>query len=207
LRDFKYATCNQWEAVVPSTFAKALARAAEKEFDDFGTFHETTPTMQTRIRGYWTTIGLSFPGVATAWSAVFVSSLVKKAGAVASEFKFAQAHSTFVHQAIKNATNDTGVFRGFPITEYAPKVGDIIQNNRDGGAHTFAFAKAHSAYKSHSAIVVEEGSDGSGRYVRTIGGNEGDRVGDRVVRVDANGLIKQPSTTPKYYICVIQNLK
>ena len=36
---------------------------------------------------------------------------------------------------------------------------------------------------------------------------EGDKVGDRIVRLTAAGFIKQPSTTPRYYICVIQNLK
>ena len=130
--------------------------------------------MQTRIKGYWTGIGLNFPGVATPWSAVFVSTHVKKAGATAAEFKFAAAHAKFVYAAAKNAANQTGVFRAFAVTDYAPKVGDIIQNNRNGHAYDFNYAKSHSAYESHSAIVVEEGSDGAGRYVRTIGGNEGD---------------------------------
>src|SRR5215216_4483335 len=38
-------------------------------------------------------------------------------------------------------------------------------------------------------------------------GNEGDAVGDRIVRLTSDGFIKQPTTTPKYYICVIQTLK
>jgi Uncharacterized protein conserved in bacteria len=192
---------------MPTPYAKALAKLAEDEFDNFGGLHETTSTMQTRIKMYWTSIGLSFPGVSTAWSAVFVSSHVKRAGATAAEFKFAAAHSKFVRKAISNAVNATGVFRAFPVTDYAPKIGDIIQNNRNGNNFTYNFAKTHDAYESHSTIVVEEGADGSGRYVRTIGGNEGDAVGDRVVRLTSDGLIKQPTTTPKYYICVIQTLK
>lgn len=187
-------------------FAKKLAKIAEQEFDDYSSFHETTPTMQTRIRGYWTKIGMSFPGVATPWSAVFVSSMVKDAGATGSQFKFAAAHAKFVHAAAQNAATGSGVFQAFDVSAYAPRVGDIIQNNRNGNAYNFAYAKSHSAYESHSAIVVEEGTDGSGRYVRTIGGNEGDRVGEKVVRLNNSGLIKQPSSTPKYYISVIQNL-
>ena len=192
---------------MPTTYAKTLARLAEKEYDDYGSFHETSPTMQARIKTYWTSIGLSFPGVATAWSAVFVSSHVKRAGATAAEFKFAAAHSQFVKKAIANAVSSTGVFRAFPVNVYAPKIGDIIQNNRNGNSYDYNFAKANSSYQSHSAIVVEEGSDGGGRYVRTVGGNEGDKVGDRVVRLNSAGLIKQPASTPKYYICVIQTLK
>jgi hypothetical protein len=190
-----------------TTYAKTLARIAEEEFNNLGGLHETTPTMQARIKTYWTSIGLSFPGVSTPWSAVFVSSHVKRAGATAGEFKFAAAHSKFVKAAISNAINATGVFRAFPITDHAPKIGDIIQNNRNGNNFTYNFAKTHDAYESHSAIVVEEGADGSGRYVRTIGGNEGDAVGDRIVRLTTDGFIKQPTTTPKYYICVIQTLK
>ena len=192
---------------MPTTYAKTLARLAEKEYDDYSSFHETSPTMQTRIKMYWTSIGLSFPGVATAWSAVFVSSHVKRAGATAAEFKFAAAHSQFVKKAIANAVGSTGVFRAFPVNVYAPKIGDIIQNNRNGNSYDYSFAKANSSYQSHSAIVVEEGSDGGGRYVRTVGGNEGDKVGDRVVRLNSDGLIKQPTSTPKYYICVLQTLK
>jgi hypothetical protein len=163
--------------------------------------------MVARIRTYWTGIGLQFPGVSVPWSAVFVSSRVKLAGASSNEFKFAAAHSIFVFQAAKNAASNTGVFRAFSPLSYAPKIGDIIQNNRGGAAFDFNYAKAHKNYASHSAIVVEEGSDGSGRYVRTIGGNESDRVGERIVRVSQNGLIKQPQSAPKYYISVIQNLK
>jgi hypothetical protein len=192
----------------PTTpYAKTLARLAEKEYDDYSSFHETSPTMQTRIKMYWTSIGLSFPGVATPWAGVFLSSHVKRAGATAAEFKFAAGHSQFVKKAIANAISSTGVFRAFPVNVYAPKVGDIIQNNRNGNGYDYNFAKANGSYESHSAIVVEEGSDGSGRYVRTVGGNEGDKVGDRVVRLTSAGLIKQPASTPKYYICVIQTLK
>ena len=63
--------------------------------------------------------------------------MVRRAGATSAEFKFAAAHSRFVHAAIKNADSDTGVFRGFPVTDYAPRVGDIIQNNRNGNNFTF----------------------------------------------------------------------
>jgi len=190
-----------------SDFAKRLAKLAEREYDNYSRLHETTATMQRRIKWYWSSIGMRFPGVSTPWSAVFVSANVKKTGATASEFKFAAAHAKFVHATIRNAISGTGVFRAFPVSEYAPKVGDIIQNNRNGNAFDYRYAKSHDSYASHSAIVVEEGSDGSGRYVRTVGGNEGDRVGDRVVRLTNTGLIGQPSSAPRYYICVVQNLK
>ena len=192
---------------MPTTYAKKLATLAEAEFDQFHGFHETTTRMSNRIRKYWTDIGLSFPGVGTPWSAVFVSAMVKWAGATAAEFQFAASHSQFVFAAIQNGQNGVGVFRGRRLNDYAPKIGDIIQNNRNGNTFDFGFAAAHRNYESHSAVVVEEGFDGSGRYVRTVGGNESDRVGARVVRLTAAGLIKQPATDPSRYICVIEDLK
>ena len=190
---------------MPSKYAAKLAKLAEQEFTKYHSYDETTPPMPARIKEYWQGIG-AFPGVATPWSAVFISFHVKSAGATAAEFKFSAQHSQFVHAAIDNAAKSKGVFRGYPVTTYAPKIGDIIQNNR-GGGHSFAYAAANKNYASHSAIVVEEGMDGSGRYVRTIGGNEGNRVDDKIVRLRNNGLIKQPSTDPTYYIAVIQTLK
>jgi hypothetical protein len=195
------------EGSMPTPYAKRLASLAENEFDQFNGFHETSSRMAARIKKYWTEISLSFPGVGTPWSAVFISFFVKTAGATSAEFKFASAHAKFVFKAIKNAQNNTGVFRGRPITEYAPKIGDIVQNNRNGNTFDFAFVKSHDSYESHTAIVVEEGVDGHGRYVRTIGGNESDTVGQKVIRLKANGLIKQPAADPKRFICVIQNLK
>ncbi len=190
-----------------STFATKLAALAETEFNTYNGVHETQPKMAARIKKYWTGIGLPFPGVGVAWSAVFVSFFVKTAGASAAEFKFSARHSEFVFEAIKNFTNGTGVFRGQDVKNYAPKIGDIIQNNRSGNTYDYAFAKAHSGYKSHSAIVVEEGTDGFGRYVRTVGGNESNTVDDKIVRLKSNGLINQPSADPTRFISIIQTLK
>lgn len=191
---------------MPTIYGLRLAALAEQEFDDLHAYSETTPRMQARIHTYWTSIGLPFPGVATPWSAVFVSFMVQTAGTTAAEFTFAPSHSVFVYQAIRNATAGTGVFHGHPPTSQAPDIGDIIQNNR-AGSYDYAHAAANRHYKSHSAIVVEKGSDGQGQYVRTIGGNESDRVGERIVRLQNNGLIAQPASDPDYYICVIETLK
>ncbi|MEI8698162.1 DUF2272 domain-containing protein [Mesorhizobium sp. ISC15] len=192
---------------MPTTYAAKIASLAEADFDQFHGFNETTTRMSNRIRKYWTEVGLHFPGVGTPWSAVFVSFFVKSSGATASEFHFAAAHARFVFVAIRNAQNNVGVFRGRRLNQYAPKIGDIIQNNRGGNTFDFDHAAAHNDYESHSAIVVEEGIDGNGRYVRTIGGNEADSVGDKIVRLSARGLIRQPSTDPHRYMCVIENLK
>jgi hypothetical protein len=194
------------QPVPSSAFARKLAQVAEEQHDRFHLIDEGDPQLCKQIRKYWTELGLGFEScVSVAWSAVFVSWCVKQAGATSAEFKFSGAHSAFVHKAIQNQLNGTGVFRGRRITEYAPRVGDIIQNNRTGTTHDYDFARKNSEYKSHSAIVVEVGSDSAGGFALTIGGNEGDSIRRKVVRLASKGLIKQRADNP--FICVIQNLK
>jgi hypothetical protein len=182
--------------------AARLVAVARDQFDRFHAFVETDPTLTEQIRRYWTELGLPSPGVATPWSAVFVSWCVKQAGVTRNEFVFAAQHSEFVFAAIQNKTQGRGVFRGFDPREYAPKVGDVVQNNRAGNAFDYAYAAAHRAYPSHSAIVVEAGTDVQGRYVRTVGGNESNSVRSRTLRLGDDGRLVDPGGR---YICVVQN--
>src|ERR1700730_608269 len=113
---------------MPSVYAKALANTAVEQYNLFHEYSESDPQLAAQIKKYWQGLGFNFPGVKTAWSAVFVSWCVKTAGASANEFVFAAAHAKFVKAAIQNAINQTGVFRAFEIDKYAPQIGDIIQN-------------------------------------------------------------------------------
>lgn len=186
-------------------YALKLASIAEDLHTRFHMQNENDPPLSKEIATFWKDTGEKFPGVEIPWSAVFVSACVKRAGATSAEFKFSPAHAVFVKQAIKNADAGTGVFRGREITGHAPQIGDIIQNNRGGSTISFAEARKRSDYASHSAIVVETGTDSMGRFALTIGGNEGDSIRRTVVRLDSKGLIKQRATNP--FICVIQDLK
>jgi len=73
-----------------TTFQKQLATAAQKQYDKYHLYRENQPPLSQQIPNYWTGIGLTFPGVSVAWSAVFVSWCVKQAGATAQQFRFAQ---------------------------------------------------------------------------------------------------------------------
>ena len=190
---------------MPSNYASKLATLAQQQHDTYHMEHEADPKLSKQIQKYWTDLSFAFPGVGTAWSAVFVSWCVRKAGASKQDFRVAFRHSEFVHWSIKNANAGTGLFRGRAITTYAPKVGDIIQNNRGKHKFTFKFAEKNTKYESHSALVVEVGEDVQGRYALTIGGNESDSVRRTVVRLDANGFVQQRKVFP--FIAVIENLK
>jgi hypothetical protein len=189
-----------------SPFAKKLAAVAQEQHDTFHMMDEADPVLCKQIKKYWTDLNLGFTSCVTVpWSAVFVSWCVKQAGAKATEFKFAAAHSVFVFEAIKNAISGQGVFHGQDIAAHPPGVGDIIQNNRGGTTHDFAFARTHRNYESHSTIVVEVGQDADGGFALVIGGNEGNSIRQTVVRLTPAGLIKPRPSNP--FICVIETLK
>jgi hypothetical protein len=184
-------------------FAARLAASAQGEFALVRQTHETAPPLRQRIETYWKELGFDFPGVGEAWSAVFVSWNVLKAGATKQNFSFSPRHSQFVHDAITGA-NAQPAFAGRKISEYGPKVGDIIQNNRSGNSFGFDFAKSNTAYESHSAIVVEVGvASGGERFAITVGGNENDSVRRRRIDLDSTGKIIPPS--PTFYISILEN--
>jgi hypothetical protein len=187
------------------TYVKELVRIAREQFDSFHEFSEDESPLRQQIRRYWEGIGFEFPGVATAWSAVFISWCVRTAGASDTEFRVSSAHSRFVFRAIQNQNQGVGVFRGRRLEEYRPAIGDILHNNRGGQNLKYDFAAAHEGYESHSAIIVESGSDSAGPFVKTIGGNENNTVGLKRVALTADGFVKQRDPNP--YICIIQDLK
>lgn len=191
---------------MPTPFAIKLATIAQNQHNTFHMLNEANPVLCKQIKKYWTDLRLGFTScVSVPWSAVFVSWCVKQAGATSAEFKFAAAHSVFVHEAIKNALAGTGAFQGLDITVHPPGVGDIIQNNRGGTTHDYDFARRNRNYTSHSAIVVETGEDIDGKYALIIGGNEGDSIRRTVLRLKSNGFIEQRRNNP--FICVVKTLK
>jgi hypothetical protein len=186
-------------------YVKRLVTIAEEQYNNFHLDSESDVGLAKQIKKYWTELGLSFPGVTTAWSAIFISWCVKKAGATKSEFLFSAAHAIFVNAAINNMLDNKGVFRAFPYQDIEPNLGDIIQHNRGNNTYDFQFAKMNKAYESHSAIVVEKGTDSKGNYVLTIGGNESDSIRKKQIRIDENWRIIKRKINP--YIAIVQNLK
>ncbi|MFT4503159.1 DUF2272 domain-containing protein [Caballeronia sp. 15711] len=183
-----------------SKFHTRVAEAALAEFEQFHTRKEWDKELTARIKQYWADVGLTFERVEKPWSAVFVSFCVKKAGATKEDFSFSARHSRFVHDAIANAISGTGVTRGYEAHSYAPQVGDIIQNNRDGNAFTFKNATEQSRYESHSAIVVILLDEGGKKYAVTVGGNESNSVGRAKVELTPEGFIKDKSD---HYIAIV----
>lgn len=192
----------------PSAFAGRLASVARGLHDRFQFVNEADPELCGQIKKWTEDIGEAFVSCTSndhPWSAVFVSWCVKEAGATESEFKFSKRHSVFVHKAIQDAINGTGVFHGLDISAHAPNVGDIIQHNRGGARFTFDHARRNLKYKSHSVIVIQSRQDEQGRFALCIGGNEGDAIRRTKVRLTPQGFVQQRGRNP--FICVIKTLK
>lgn len=192
----------------PTPFAQRLAAVAQQQHATFQFVRESDPQLCAAIKRWTEGIGASFTSCTSPnhpWSAVFISWCVKEAGARATEFRFSKAHAVFVNKAIQDADNGRGVFHGVPITEHAPRVGDIIHHNRGGGRLTFNFARNNTQYQSHSVIVAEVGEDPDGHFALCIGGNESDSVRRTKVRLTPQGFIRQRGRDP--FISVIKTLK
>ena len=127
------------------------------------------------------------------WSAVGMSFILHEAGYTKSEFKFSQAHRTFIRQAIKarRAKKTSAPFWGFRINEpgSAPAVGDLIGYARgDGVSHNSAqgfFDDMTTSYGSHTDVVVATRAG----EIEVIGANVEDSVAKKIVRVGPDGLL------------------
>jgi N-acetyl-anhydromuramyl-L-alanine amidase AmpD/lysozyme family protein/endonuclease/exonuclease/phosphatase family metal-dependent hydrolase len=190
-----------------SPYVQKLISIATAEFDAFHEFDESDAPLLARIGLYCDEIGIDRPDSIDdfAWSATFISWCIKAAGATPTEFKFSPTHAVFVRAAIANADAENGMFRARPVEAYAPKLGDLIHRNRNGGTITYKQARTRSNYESHSAIVVELAEHNGSRFAVTIGGNEGNSIRRKRVPLTSDGHVQQSSGNP--YIAVIENLK
>jgi len=127
-----------------------------------------------------------------AWSAAFISYLMRKAGAD-THFKYSASHHTYIRWAVKNRKlNNSEKFKGYKPSEISLEIGDLICFPRQAG---ITYDTDH-AYAAHADLVI--GFEGS--KVITIGGNVSDTVSITKVSIDANRKL----TNTKYH-CVIKN--
>lgn len=174
-----------------------IADLARREWEAWGrgTRKETDPAMRETLLGYWETV-LSRSAAERAvrdrrfWSAVFVSYLLRHAGA-GTAFTYAAAHYLYVAAAKRaRRSNDTAKFRAFGITEVKPEIGDIVCRDRHTkpgqcGGTTYDNVDDGRYHPTHCDIVTEVTSNS----ISMIGGNVDHSVKARTIRLDAGGLV------------------
>jgi hypothetical protein len=191
-------------------FRDSLVKVALEQASKYEGIDEGSTPLRQRIEAYWRELqaaqmgDFAFSSVEVAWSAVFVSWCLWRAGALKNQFLFSAQHSQYIKNAIaRAAANPNGDFVARRITERKPAPGDIIHGNRSNTeVLTYEQAAVDGDYDSHCAVVVGIGQDEHGPCAFTVGGNEKDSVRTRKVRLTADGFVQQK--TPFPYISVLR---
>ena len=153
-----------------------------------GKTKESDPRMRPVLEDYWRT-GVGYKPnkahwwSAVPWSAAFISWLMRKAGA-GKDFKYSGGHSYYTAAAKQNALqNNSNMFKAYPISKMAPRIGDLVCKSRAGSGATYENIKP--GMTTHCDIVTKVEPN----RLLAVGGNLDNSVAQRKVPTDANGRI------------------
>ena len=159
-------------------------------------------TPEARWAGKYNAQGKIFPVAVNgqyAWSAAFISYVMRMAGA-GSAFPYAASHSHYINYAARAAEGNIAhplLIAENPAT-YAPRLGDLACFGRDNARSlTFADLPTKSNFPSHCGIIV----GGRPGQIDMIGGNVQDAVVLEHVKADSQGRL-----TGKYWLAVLRVL-
>ena len=185
-------------------FRSELVEAAGKELTRFGGRKETDSAVRPLLMEYWMEGAGRSSNTAkneianrTAWSAAFISFVVKRAlaasGSVA-EFEFSASHSVYAGAAIRNLLEQKP-FPGFygiaPTGPGAglPEIGDIIGSTRTTSLDVYAdavlAARTKQTYFSHFDVVTEVFP----KEITVVGGNVSNSVTAKSVKLATDGFL------------------
>ena len=172
---------------------EALVESVHREWLRFrrGTGVEHVDPFAGFVGEMWSSIDLPHDGrdVDIPWSAAAISFMVRNAGEAYAGFKFAAAHSRYVHHAIRarEAEDRSVPFWGVRLHEGKPQVGDIVCRGRAENTVTFEVARSSEFFKSHCDIIMR--IDSPGQKVIAIGGNVSHSVGVTTYDLAAGNLL------------------
>jgi len=157
-----------------------------------------------QIGTYWQVgLGLGFDGATgPAWSAAFISFVMKTSGA-GNHFNYSAQHSVYISRSIRDFLqhNTAAGYWGRRITEVRPKIGDLICWNRPPNTDVDYDHQKGGDYKGHCDIVVDVAAD----HVTVIGGNVSQSVTRRPVRLDPNGFVASATINHETIIALMEN--
>ncbi len=122
--------------------------------------------------------------ISTAWSASFISYLMRQAGA-GDKFKYSTLHSDYINQAKTNRKNNIKTFQAFKPNEIAISEGDLICYPRQEGV-TY---ETNGSYFAHCDLVTEIKDN----KATAIGGNVSDSVSKKTYQLDSNNKVITPT--------------
>ncbi|ADU69796.1 DUF2272 domain-containing protein [Pantoea sp. At-9b] len=189
-----------------SEFIASLLSICKDEYAifHFGQLKESDNAVYNRVGDYWKSIPVyDIDGRTTlidkkghpynpAWSAAFISFIIRTAGA-GETFKYAQAHCHYIEFSRKAKKNNIpSAYYAVAPDSAVPSVGDIICSGREY-ATNYSFEQAELAYKadghypSHGDIVVDVNREHG--YVLTIGGNVSNSVNQKKLPLSDAGIL------------------
>jgi peptidoglycan hydrolase-like protein with peptidoglycan-binding domain len=168
-----------------------------------GTITECESRIRSVLEGYWRTGVGWVPSSANwcsgaAWSAAFISWVMRKAGA-GSAFKYSSAHTDYVGAAkLNRLASNNNPFHAYRITEMAPRVGDLVCVERqdiNGNWSGVTYDNVDKGFRASHCDIVTAVQPGK---LTIVGGNVSNTVGQKTISIDSRGLI----TAPRYYAVV-----
>lgn len=185
-----------------TSFKTSLIRIAKEEAKKWKSITELSEKASSFLLDYWKSVGINFTAKQMQnsevqsnypWSSAFISYLFYKAGAK-DKFPYSSSHSGYFQRAKANRDNKNAPLRGFRISEYAPRVGDLIVYSRQSGKGY----DSSGYFPSHGELVIEVGKG----FVKAIGGNVSNRVKESTYTTDQSGKLTQKEVP---FFMVIQN--
>jgi hypothetical protein len=133
------------------------------------------------------------------WSAVFVSYVMRTAGAGAA-FAYSAAHQTYIRAARQNRVggNAANPFWAFRATEVAPRPGDLVCASRMNSGATYDNI-GDPAYRATHCDVVVETRPGQ---IRVIGGNVSQTVGEKWLRTLPDGRLSLVGSQSTFFAVI-----
>ncbi|MEP5769461.1 DUF2272 domain-containing protein [Nisaea sp.] len=176
---------------------------AELAYFDNGKHKEGNDEVWQRVGTYWGALGLPYHGrskvtlangkvVNPAWSAAFISWVIKQHDITSDRFKGAQGHWRYVADVLQDVFADP-LFEVMDPTKFSPQPGDLVHYGREWASQfDLVAAKEHvlidGFYPSHSDFVVDV--DRSAGEITTIGGNVNNSVSQKTFQTDSNDILK-----------------
>ena len=184
------------------SFVKRLIRIAKNEASKWEAITELSQKASNYLLEYWKAVGFNFTPAqmqnssvqsSYPWSSAFISWLFYKAGAN-NQFPYNSSHAGYFQKAKANRNKKDAPLRGFRISEYAPKVGDLVVYSRENGKGY----DTNGFFPAHGELVIETGKN----FIKAIGGNVSNSVRISTYKTDQNGKL---SGNKVPFFMVIQN--
>jgi hypothetical protein len=135
-----------------------------------------------------------------AWSASFISYLMKQAGAE-TDFKYNSSHSVYIRDAVKNRKqNNSKKFKAYRPNEVNIQIGDLVCYPRQAGVNY----DTTTSYMSHCDLIISADQN----TAVGVGGNVSNSVSKTTYAL-TNGKIDKNKDKKSYggIFTVIKNLK